>query len=246
LKVKEDAMNDRAKHLQELQQVLAEQLRRDEEPKVEVLKDAEEAFERSIISDSRFVAIDAALTALLSCEAPKLVESPGLTAKAMNGGVTGQGQEVEGQVCRLSEGGCPAWRLTEQLDKERVAAFRKALDTADGLPSELRQDLCALLEESTPAESPSDSGHKVRRPPMDPLGKGYACGIQSLQPETPPFPHRALRPSRVRSSTPYKLTPRSAGQERRAVSAMSADQRCEAPVRRRSEALASAGRVLAG
>ncbi|CAL1138829.1 unnamed protein product [Cladocopium goreaui] len=66
LKVKEDAMNDRAKHLQELQQVLAEQLRRDEEPKVEVLKDAEEAFERSIISDSRFVAIDAALTALLS------------------------------------------------------------------------------------------------------------------------------------------------------------------------------------
>ncbi|CAK8994258.1 unnamed protein product [Durusdinium trenchii] len=27
---------------------------------------------------------------------------------------------------------------------EKVAAFRKALDTADGLPAELRQDLCAL------------------------------------------------------------------------------------------------------
>lgn len=245
LKVKEDAMNDRAKHLQELQEVLAEQLRRDEEPKVEVPPpDAEgrEVFEHSIVSDSRFVAIDAALTALLSCEAPKLAErSIGpIGLSAMNA------QEVEGQVCRLSEaGGSPAWRLTEQLDKDKVAAFRKALDTADGLPSELRQDLCALLEESTPAEKPSDSGHKVRRPPMDPLG--HACGIQ---PDAPPFPQQPLRPSWVRSSTPSKVTPRCilrSGQERRAVSAMSADQRSEAPVRRRSEALASAASaVLAG
>jgi len=269
LKVKEDAMNDRARHLQELQQVLAEQL---QVPNPEVPKTAPEAgdppaevFERSIVSDSCFVALDAALTHLLS---KSLVnagsqDAPLLAHRMEHSFAEEQTQEVWTRPSEaigfgsIPSAGSSPGRLTEQLNKEKVAAFRKALDTADGLPAELRQDLCALLEESTPVESPNESagGSKPSRPP---LCKGDLKEVMGSS----PFPLKAQRP-RARSSTPgSKLTPRSSSrtvnglEERRAQSAFDPRVRegeagvvpVEKPVinRRRSEALSAAACGIIG
>lgn len=291
LKVKEDAINDRARHLQELQQCLLEQLQvkpsqAEEVPKMEHPEasalEASQVLERSIISDSRFVAIDAALTALLSKTDMALPaglasqRKASLDAQSQFLGQSREGEqhfefapfleaepepvEHEQAWTRTSEAcGSPgASPLTEQLDKEKVAAFRKALDTADGLPAELRQDLCALLEESTPKEcerpgSLVPPGSKGRPPPC----KG------DLKLEASPFPQRALtRPSvRARSSTPgSKLTPRTSSnmdaEERRAQSAIEPrreeaswaenKQAANGKVRRRSEALAAAACGIIG
>jgi len=266
LKVKEDAMNDRARHLQELQQVLAEQL---QVPNPEVPKTAPEAadspaevFERSIVSDSCFVALDAALTHLLSKSLVAGSPDAPLPAHTMEHSFAEeQTQEVWTRPPEhigfgsIPSAGSSPGRLTEQLNKEKVAAFRKALDTADGLPAELRQDLCALLEESTPVESPSESagGSKPSRPP---LCKGDLKEVMGSS----PFPLKAQRP-RARSSTPgSKLTPRSSfstvngREERRAQSAFDPRVRegeagvvpVEKPVRRRSEALSAAACGIIG
>ena len=74
--------------------------------------------------------VDAALTALLGGQSG---EAP------LDGG-----SDVARTVAPEQSPATRRASASPELDKEKVAAFRKALDTADGLPAELRHDLCAL------------------------------------------------------------------------------------------------------
>ena len=145
-------------------------------------------------------------------------------------------------------GASPNFRLTDQLDKDKVAAFRKALDTANGLPADLRDDLCALLEESVepvpPVATAPPHGNRTGRPPP-----GKAQGERG---EGTPFPSGPQRPhvARARSSTPgtaelFSTPRRPSREERRAQSAAEASRR-EDSAWRRSEALSAAAASIVG
>ncbi|CAJ1370983.1 unnamed protein product [Effrenium voratum] len=252
LKVKEDAINDRAKHLQELQQCLLDQLQATGEAKLQEAgqqkstrleassrpemkaaqklrevpdPDPQDVWEHSMVSDSRLVAMDAALTALFrraedlasrsgANQVSQPIVSPGLSSHRAKPSLEHSALPVEtsrtpvwvppatwqdqspqtrasepGSTLGGAQGASPL-RLTEQLDKEKVAAFRKALDTADGLPADLRLDLCALLEESSPSEGATQALASKGRPSCPPPAPG--------KPGTDASPFGAPRPQRPR------------------------------------------------
>ncbi|CAE7933867.1 ANK2 [Symbiodinium sp. KB8] len=282
LKVKEDAINDRHRHLQELQQCLLDQLQSKPEPskasqEIENEKfkenpvngladDLPEVWEHSIASHSRFVAIDAGLAVLHGAlKQPELPhasvsealvsplevshkrDSPAVQCHDLNALSYKKSPEQPAAAPPHSSplpaseqgsstgGASPNFRLTEQLDKDKAAAFRKALDTASGLPADLRDDLCALLEESVetvmPPVVPVPSAAQGSRAGRPPVGKSDVKGegIPGI-----PFPSGPQRPhaSRARSSTPgtAELTTVTAGrrhsrEERRAHSAAEASRR---------------------
>lgn len=302
LKVKEDAINDRHRHLQELQQCLLDQLQSKPEPskasqEIENEKfkenpvngladDLPEVWEHSIASHSRFVAIDAGLAVLHGAlKQPELPhasvsealvsplevshkrDSPAVQCHDLNALSYKKSPEQPAAAPPHSSplpaseqgsstgGASPNFRLTEQLDKDKAAAFRKALDTASGLPADLRDDLCALLEESVetvmPPVVPVPSAAQGSRAGRPPVGKSDVKGegIPGI-----PFPSGPQRPhaSRARSSTPgtAELTTVTAGrrhsrEERRAHSAAEASRR-EASAWRRSDALAAAAAGIVG
>ena len=152
----------------------------------------------------------------------------------------------------------PNFRLTDQLDKDKAAAFRKALGTANGLPADLRDDLCALLEESVEIVEPSAMPSMPSAPAAaqgnrftagrPPAGKGDAKPERG---EGIPFPSGPQRPhaSRARSSTPgaelYTTPRRHSRESRRAHSAAEASRR-EDSAWRRSEALTAAAAGIVG
>ena len=246
--------------------------------------DVPEVWEHSIASHSRFVAIDAGLAVLhgalkqpelphasvsealvspleVSHKRDNAVQRHDLNALSYKSPEQPAAAPPHSSPLPASEqssstgGASPNFRLTEQLDKDKAAAFRKALDTASGLPADLRDDLCALLEESVetvmPPVVPAPSAAQGSRAGRPPVGKSDVKGegIPGI-----PFPSGPQRPhaSRARSSTPgtAELTTVTAGrrhsrEERRAHSAAEASRR-EASAWRRSDALAAAAAGIVG